>query len=164
MPSLKSELTSNVYVYVFTIQEIVRYVIRSLQEKKLLYFGVEYLGFSFIDPVSTNAKCATLWCTRGTVCPQRLVNDFHVGSVDSRRCCTWITEGYMEVRKTARCKVTWGLLSWCNVNVVSFVFFFIRAEKEKMNEKRKQGEQQVEVDDSGFFAGKPTVLFWFVTV
>lgn len=32
-----------------------------------------------------------------------------------------------------------------------------RAEKEKMNEKMKEGEQQEEVDDSGFFAGK-TIL------
>lgn len=37
----------------FVIQEIVRYVSRSLQEKKLLYFGMENLDFSFIDPVST---------------------------------------------------------------------------------------------------------------
>ncbi|KAM4601523.1 prolyl 3-hydroxylase 3 [Polymixia lowei] len=31
-------------------QEIVRYVSRSLQEKKLLYFGMENLNFNFIDP------------------------------------------------------------------------------------------------------------------
>lgn len=40
----------------FGLQEIVRYVSRSLQEKKLLYFGMESLDFSFIDPVSTDAK------------------------------------------------------------------------------------------------------------
>lgn len=28
-----------------------------------------------------------------------------------------------------------------------------------MNEKMKQGEQQDEVDDSGFFAGKSTIFF-----
>lgn len=32
--------------------------------------------------------------------------------------------------------------------------FNFRAEKEKMNEKMKEGEQQEEVDDSGFFSGK----------
>ncbi|XP_017270866.1 prolyl 3-hydroxylase 3 [Kryptolebias marmoratus] len=31
-------------------QEIVTYISRSLQEKKLIYFGVENLGFSFTDP------------------------------------------------------------------------------------------------------------------
>lgn len=40
----------------FVIQEIVRYVSRSLQEKKLLYFGMENLDFSFTDPVSTEAN------------------------------------------------------------------------------------------------------------
>uniref|UniRef100_A0A8C5HJE6 procollagen-proline 3-dioxygenase n=1 Tax=Gouania willdenowi TaxID=441366 RepID=A0A8C5HJE6_GOUWI len=35
-------------------QEIVSYVQRSLQEKKLLYFGVENLDFSFTDPVSSD--------------------------------------------------------------------------------------------------------------
>uniref|UniRef100_A0A672HH63 procollagen-proline 3-dioxygenase n=1 Tax=Salarias fasciatus TaxID=181472 RepID=A0A672HH63_SALFA len=34
----------------FLIQEIVGYVSRSLEEKKLLYFGVENLDFKFIDP------------------------------------------------------------------------------------------------------------------
>lgn len=42
--------------YFFVLQEIVRYVNRSLQEKKLLYFGMESLDFSFIDPVSTDSK------------------------------------------------------------------------------------------------------------
>lgn len=32
--------------------------------------------------------------------------------------------------------------------------FTVRAEKEKINEKMKVGEQQEEVDDSGFFAGE----------
>ncbi|XP_010733306.3 prolyl 3-hydroxylase 3 [Larimichthys crocea] len=76
-------------------QEIVRYVSRSLQEKKLLYFGMENLDFSFIDP--------DLW-TPEDVVPESL-------------------------RKI-----------W-------------RAEKEKMNDKLKTGEQQEDVDDSGFFAG-----------
>lgn len=76
-------------------QEIVRYVNRSLQEKKLLYFGVENLDFSFIDP--------DLW-TPEDVVPESL-------------------------------RENW------------------RAEKEKMNEKMKEGEQVEEVDDSGFFAG-----------
>lgn len=38
------------------MQEIVRYFSRSLQEKKLLYFGMENFDFSFIDPVSTETK------------------------------------------------------------------------------------------------------------
>ncbi|KAM7383273.1 hypothetical protein PAMP_002940 [Pampus punctatissimus] len=78
-------------------QEIVRYVSQSLQEKKLLYFGMESLDFSFIDP--------DLW-TPEDVVPESL-------------------------------REVW------------------RAEKEKMNEKMKEGEQQEEVDDSGFFAGGP---------
>ncbi|XP_072250096.1 prolyl 3-hydroxylase 3 [Leuresthes tenuis] len=76
-------------------QEIVRYINRSLQEKKLLYFGMESLDYSFADP--------DLW-TPEDVVPESL-------------------------RKT-----------W-------------RAEKEKINEKIKEGEQQEEVDDSGFFTG-----------
>ncbi|XP_076593844.1 prolyl 3-hydroxylase 3 [Chaetodon auriga] len=76
-------------------QEIARYVSRSLQEKKLLYFGMENLDFTFIDP--------DLW-TPEDVVPESL-------------------------------RDVW------------------RAEKEKMNEKMKEGEQQEEVDDSGFFAG-----------
>ncbi|XP_044064854.1 prolyl 3-hydroxylase 3 [Siniperca chuatsi] len=76
-------------------QEIVRYISRSLQEKKLLYFGMGNLDFSFTDP--------DLW-TPEDVVPESL-------------------------------RDTW------------------RAEKEKMNEKMKEGEQQEEVDDSGFFAG-----------
>ncbi|XP_018527913.1 prolyl 3-hydroxylase 3 [Lates calcarifer] len=78
-------------------QEIVRYISRSLQEKKLLYFGRENFDFSFTDP--------DLW-TPEDVVPESL-------------------------------RETW------------------RAEKEKMNEKIKEGEQQEEVDDSGFFAGGP---------
>lgn len=31
-----------------------------------------------------------------------------------------------------------------------------RAEKEKLNEKMKEGHQQEEVDDSGFYAGEIT--------
>ncbi|KAK2844762.1 hypothetical protein Q5P01_011421 [Channa striata] len=78
-------------------QEIVRYVSRSLQEKKLLYFGMEKLDFSFTDP--------DLW-TPEEVVPESL-------------------------------REMW------------------RAEKEKINEKIKEGEQVEEVDDSGFFAGGP---------
>lgn len=43
-----------------------RYVSCSLQEKKLLYFGVENLDFSFIDPVSTKATYIKFWCRWGT--------------------------------------------------------------------------------------------------
>ncbi|XP_073341607.1 prolyl 3-hydroxylase 3 [Pagrus major] len=78
-------------------QEIVRYISRSLQEKKLLYFGMENFDFSFIDP--------DLW-TPEDVVPESL-------------------------------RDIW------------------RAEKKKMNEKMKEGEQQEEVDDSGFFSGGP---------
>ncbi|XP_063340933.2 prolyl 3-hydroxylase 3 [Pelmatolapia mariae] len=78
-------------------QEIVRYINHSLQEKKLLYFGMENLDFTFTDP--------DLW-TPEDVVPESL-------------------------------REIW------------------RAEKEKMNEKMKVGEQQEEVDDSGFFAGGP---------
>uniref|UniRef100_A0A3Q4HZY1 procollagen-proline 3-dioxygenase n=2 Tax=Neolamprologus brichardi TaxID=32507 RepID=A0A3Q4HZY1_NEOBR len=78
-------------------QEIVRYINHSLQEKKLLYFGMENLDITFTDP--------DLW-TPEDVVPESL-------------------------------REIW------------------RAEKEKMNEKMKVGEQQEEVDDSGFFAGGP---------
>ncbi|XP_076010711.1 prolyl 3-hydroxylase 3 [Genypterus blacodes] len=78
-------------------QEIAKYVNRSLQEKKLLYFGMENLDFNFIDP--------DLW-TPEDVVPESL-------------------------------RANW------------------RDEKEKMNEKMKEGEKQVEVDDSGFYAGGP---------
>uniref|UniRef100_A0A3Q0S1J7 procollagen-proline 3-dioxygenase n=1 Tax=Amphilophus citrinellus TaxID=61819 RepID=A0A3Q0S1J7_AMPCI len=78
-------------------QEIVTYIKRALQEKKLLYFGMESLDFSFTDP--------DLW-TPEDVVPESLRE-------------IWSTE------------------------------------KEKMNEKIKEGEQQEEVDDSGFFAGGP---------
>lgn len=41
-----------------------------------------------------------------------------------------------------------------------FVFCFkFRAEKEKMNEKMKEEENWEEVDDSGFFAGKISLIF-----
>lgn len=40
--------------------------------------------------------------------------------------------------------------------------FTFRAEKEKITEKMKEVEQQEEVDDSGFFAGK--ILFPFQSV
>ncbi|XP_041648402.1 prolyl 3-hydroxylase 3 [Cheilinus undulatus] len=78
-------------------QEFVTYVKSSLQEKKLLYFGMENLDFTFIDP--------DLW-TPEDIVPESLRD------------------------------------AW-------------RIEKEKMNEKMKEGEQQDEVDDSGFFAGGP---------
>lgn len=42
--------------------------------------------------------------------------------------------------------------------------FNVRAEKEKINEKMKEEEQQEEMDDSGFFAGKITLLFQSVVV
>lgn len=35
----------------FVLQEIESYISHSLQEKKLLYFGMESLDFNFIDPV-----------------------------------------------------------------------------------------------------------------
>ncbi|XP_074539595.1 prolyl 3-hydroxylase 3 [Halichoeres trimaculatus] len=76
-------------------QEIVTYVSQSLEEKRLLYFGVENLDFSFVDP--------DLW-TPEDVVPESLRD------------------------------------AW-------------RAEKEKMNKKMEEGEQQEEIDDSGFFSG-----------
>ncbi|XP_037532180.1 prolyl 3-hydroxylase 3 [Nematolebias whitei] len=76
-------------------QEIVTYISRSLQEKKLLYFGVENLEFSFTDP--------DLW-TPEDVVPESIREDW-------------------------------------------------RVEKEKLNNKLKEGNQLEEVDDSGFFAG-----------
>lgn len=39
----------------FVLQNIVRYISQSLEEKKLLYFGMENLDFTFFDPVSTEA-------------------------------------------------------------------------------------------------------------
>ncbi|KAF6734038.1 Prolyl 3-hydroxylase 3 [Oryzias melastigma] len=77
--------------------EISTYVSRSLQEKELLYFGVENLSFSFVDP--------DLW-TPEDVVPESL-------------------------------RENW------------------KSEKEKINEKIKEGEQKEEVDDSGFYAGGP---------
>lgn len=45
-----------------------------------------------------------------------------------------------------------------NVMLTAYLLCFtVRAEKEKMNEKIKEGEQQEEVDDSGFFAGKRVI-------
>lgn len=41
----------------FDSQEIVGYIGRSLEEKKLLYFGMENLNFTFIDPVSLLGMC-----------------------------------------------------------------------------------------------------------
>lgn len=35
---------------------MVTYVNRSLQEKKLLYFGMENMGFTFTDPVSADTR------------------------------------------------------------------------------------------------------------
>ncbi|XP_062321718.1 prolyl 3-hydroxylase 3 [Osmerus eperlanus] len=78
-------------------QEISRYVSRSLQEKKLLYFGMENLNLNFIDP--------DLW-TPEEIVPESL-------------------------------RETW------------------RAEKQKLNDKMKEGERMVETDDSGFYAGGP---------
>uniref|UniRef100_A0AAV2MCC5 procollagen-proline 3-dioxygenase n=1 Tax=Knipowitschia caucasica TaxID=637954 RepID=A0AAV2MCC5_KNICA len=75
--------------------QIKKYVHRSLQEKKLLYFGMENLDFTFTDP--------DLW-TPEDVVPESLRE-------------TWNTE------------------------------------KEQMNERMNQGEQQESVDDSGFYAG-----------
>lgn len=48
----------NIYVYVCVCvtQEIVKYISRALEEKTLLYFGMENLAFSFTDPVSTEAN------------------------------------------------------------------------------------------------------------
>ncbi|XP_054477587.1 prolyl 3-hydroxylase 3 [Anoplopoma fimbria] len=80
-------------------QEIVGYISRALEEKKLLYFGMENLDFSFTDP--------DLW-TPENVVPESLRDNW-------------------------------------------------RAEKEKINDKIKQGEQKEEVDDSGFFAGGPVL-------
>lgn len=42
--------------------------------------------------------------------------------------------------------------------------FNFRAEKEKMNEKSKDEENQEEVDDSGFFAGKISLIFQSVSL
>ncbi|XP_072536667.1 prolyl 3-hydroxylase 3 [Salminus brasiliensis] len=81
-------------------QEIVSYVSRALEEKKLLYFGVENLDFKFTDP--------DLW-TPEDVVPESL------------------REGW-------------------------------RAEREQLNEKLKEGETVLEVDDSGFYAGGPVPL------
>ncbi|XP_064165622.1 prolyl 3-hydroxylase 3 [Anguilla rostrata] len=76
-------------------QEISTYVNRSLLEKKLLYFGVENLNFTFTDP--------DLWT------PEEVVPE--------------------SIRE-----------AW-------------RVEREKLNEKMKEGEKEVELDDSGFYAG-----------
>ncbi|CAN9513741.1 unnamed protein product [Ophioblennius macclurei] len=79
------------------VQEIDGYISRSLEEKKLLYFGMENFDFKFTDP--------DLW-TPEDVVPESLRE------------------------------------SW-------------RAEKEKINEKIKEVEQQEEIDDSGFVSGGP---------
>lgn len=46
----------------------------------------------------------------------------------------------------------------------SWLCFNFRAEKEKINEKMKEEENQEEVDDSGFFAGKFSLIFQSVSV
>lgn len=43
----------NAFMCHFNPQEIYQYVRRSLQEKKMLYYGMENLDFKFYDPVST---------------------------------------------------------------------------------------------------------------
>lgn len=47
----------------FVLQELVSYIGHSLQEKKLLYFGMENLDFNFIDPVSIGPVVSYLVCT-----------------------------------------------------------------------------------------------------
>ncbi|KPP67300.1 prolyl 3-hydroxylase 3-like [Scleropages formosus] len=77
------------------MEEISGYVSRSLQEKKLLFFGVEHLDFSFTDP--------DLW-TPEDVVPESLRD------------------------------------AW-------------RAERDKAQERDREGLREAEVDDSGFYAG-----------
>ncbi|KAL4616781.1 prolyl 3-hydroxylase 3 [Arapaima gigas] len=76
-------------------EEMSSYVHRSLQEKKLLFFGVENLDFSFTDP--------DLWT------PEELVPE--------------------SLRE-----------AW-------------RAEREKAQDRDREEHQEVELDDSGFYAG-----------
>ncbi|XP_038140427.1 prolyl 3-hydroxylase 3 [Cyprinodon tularosa] len=78
-------------------QGIAKYINESLEDKKLLYFGVENLNFTFTDP--------DLW-TPEDVVPESVRDNW-------------------------------------------------RAEKQKINEKIKVGDQLEEVDDSGFYAGGP---------
>lgn len=78
---------------------------------------------------------------------------FHLGSLDSRGCCTYITEGCLEVRKTEG--NPFGAFVKVNVKSTQYCLCVtFRAEREKMNDKMKEGVQQEEVDDSGFFSGK----------
>lgn len=44
------------------------------------------------------------------------------------------------------------------ISTQHYLYLTYRAEKEKMNEKMKEGEKQEEVDDSGFFSGKIILL------
>lgn len=47
----------------FVLQDIVSYISQSLQEKKLLYFGMENLDFNFVDPVSIGLVVSYSVCT-----------------------------------------------------------------------------------------------------
>lgn len=47
----------------FALQDIVSYISQSLQEKKLLYFGMENLDFNFVDPVSIGPVVSYSVCT-----------------------------------------------------------------------------------------------------
>lgn len=40
------------------------------------------------------------------------------------------------------------------------IYIFYRSEKEKINERIKEGEQKEEVDDSGFYAGGIIILIF----
>lgn len=135
----------------FITQEIVRYIARSLEEKKLLYFGMENLDFTFVDPVSKEAHVYDgVYHKRKSIFS---ITAFLLGSLDSRRHCARTTEGCLEVRKThdAFCITSFGEMS-CKTLCLCFT---TRAEKDKV----KEVEQQEEVDDSGFFAGQITLHF-----
>lgn len=137
----------------FITQEIVRYIARSLEEKKLLYFGMENLDFTFVDPVSKEAHVYdAVYHKRKSIFS---ITAFLLGSLDSRRHCARTTEGCLEVRMTDDADDTsFGEMS-CKALCLCFT---TRAEKDKV----KEVEQQEEVDDSGFFAGK--IALHFVSV
>lgn len=77
-----------IFLFHFSLQEIIRYINRSLQEKKLLYFGMENLDFGFIDPVSLTT-CKQIKAPNfilAVLCYSPVLNDFILCHIQSLSC------------------------------------------------------------------------------
>lgn len=77
------------------------------------------------------------------------------GSVDTRGRCAWISARNLEVRQGNRKITKKELVRWISWQLQTFLL--LRAEKEQLHEKLKQGQKVEEVDDSGFYAGTSSV-------